>query len=277
MSETRNQFHVFCPSNSSMDLYPNNTISKFRVQINPAIELSGNYEVGLAEIQYPNSWENIRKGYNTILLVYKHVGQNFIHKIVEIDPGFYRSVKELIKTIRHKADENEFRGLKYISISQMQTDANVKISIASTTSKEEKEAEADHNGFQLDSVLFSGDLLRICGFKEKELILSRGENKKGSLQAHVSAGFHSIFVYSDVISEQYVGDSFAPILRILHVEKERSTWGNLVKTYDPIYYIPVRENRINSIEFQLNNDVGENVPFAAYGHVIIVLHFRRIV
>ena len=269
-----NQFQVFCPSNSSMDLYTNNTISNFTVDLNPAIELSGSYEAGLAEIQYPNSWENIRHNHNNIWLVYTRMlspGNSARHsRRLDLNPGYYESVASIQKVLDEKKEIRKYNGLKHVKIEVK--NGYVTISVA------EKDNTENHNhGYIFDEITFSGDILKVCGFTEKELILSRGENKKASLQPHPSAGFHNIFVYSDVISEQYIGDTFAPILRILPVEKERSTWGNLMKTYDPIYYIPVRKNRITSLKFELNNDVGENIPFSQYGHVIIILHFRKTV
>ena len=49
-------FYVTLPSNSSMDVFPENTLSNYRVKLPTSLQLSGEWEVGLVEIAYPHSW-----------------------------------------------------------------------------------------------------------------------------------------------------------------------------------------------------------------------------
>ena len=53
-------FYLQCPSNASMDIFKTNTLSSYIVNFKQPIVLKGEYDVGLAEIQYPRSWNNIR-------------------------------------------------------------------------------------------------------------------------------------------------------------------------------------------------------------------------
>lgn len=48
-----NEFYVTLFSNSSQDIYPENTMSRFTCRLPRPIKLEGNYRVGLVEIQYP--------------------------------------------------------------------------------------------------------------------------------------------------------------------------------------------------------------------------------
>ena len=52
-------FYLTLPSDSSMDYFPDNTMTEFRVKLPHTIHLSGDWEVGLAEISYPVNWSNI--------------------------------------------------------------------------------------------------------------------------------------------------------------------------------------------------------------------------
>ena len=56
-------FYLTLPSNSSMTTFPDNTVANFRVKLPQALDMSGRWEVGLTEIQYPHSWCNV--GENT--------------------------------------------------------------------------------------------------------------------------------------------------------------------------------------------------------------------
>ena len=54
------QFYVILPSNSSMDIYPDNKISNFKVHLANPLKLdSTKWEVGLSEIQFPHLWYNM--------------------------------------------------------------------------------------------------------------------------------------------------------------------------------------------------------------------------
>ena len=56
-------FYLTLPSNSSMQIYPSNTVTNFITQLPNSFFLDGDWEVGLSDIQYPYTWNNnIRSG-----------------------------------------------------------------------------------------------------------------------------------------------------------------------------------------------------------------------
>ena len=54
-------FYLTLPSNSSMEYYPDNSASHYHVKLPQDINLTGEYEVGLSEIQFSNTYFNIRE------------------------------------------------------------------------------------------------------------------------------------------------------------------------------------------------------------------------
>ena len=52
-------FYLTLPSNSSMDYFPDNTMTRYTTKLPKRIQLEGDWEVGLAEIQYTRLWFNI--------------------------------------------------------------------------------------------------------------------------------------------------------------------------------------------------------------------------
>ena len=54
------QFYLHLPSNSSVDKFPMNTLSEYRVGLPQTIALEGDWEVALTEIHYPHSWNNVQ-------------------------------------------------------------------------------------------------------------------------------------------------------------------------------------------------------------------------
>ncbi len=54
-------FTITLPSNSSGEVYPNNTISNFTTYLPQEIQLDTEYEVALTEMQYTNSFYNVNE------------------------------------------------------------------------------------------------------------------------------------------------------------------------------------------------------------------------
>ena len=49
-----------------MQYFPDNKTSNFVTKLSRTLQLDGEWEVGLAEIVYPHTWYNIRKGKNSV-------------------------------------------------------------------------------------------------------------------------------------------------------------------------------------------------------------------
>lgn len=65
-------FYLALPSDSSMDSFPNNTLASVTTRLPHMLDLDGSWEMGLAEIQYPHSWYNVRKHELWILFTVRH-------------------------------------------------------------------------------------------------------------------------------------------------------------------------------------------------------------
>ncbi|CAF1087738.1 unnamed protein product [Brachionus calyciflorus] len=69
-------FYVTLPSNCSMDLYQNNTLSEFAVQLKEPIRLDVQYEVAVVEFTYKHSW-SLEFGKLVIDLNYKNKNEKY--------------------------------------------------------------------------------------------------------------------------------------------------------------------------------------------------------
>ena len=97
------KFYVTLPSNSSMEYFPNNKTSNFVTKLSRTLQLDGEWEVGLAEIDYPHTWYNIHEGKNSVE-IYTPDNLYLVFKTVEfsIQPGYYEKVQDVINAL-HKA------------------------------------------------------------------------------------------------------------------------------------------------------------------------------
>ena len=82
----------------------------------------------------------------------------------------------------------------------------------------------------------------------------------------------SIYIYSDIIKYQFVGDVKVLLLGVLPVQGvdgEQQYW-----SFNPPYYIPVSMSTISSVNIHLADDKGDEIPFFGDGKVVARLHFR---
>ena len=88
----------------------------------------------------------------------------------------------------------------------------------------------------------------------------------------LNAGIHSMFIYTDIIRETLVGNTFSPLLRNINVVPKRDIY--IQRSFDRVHYMKLNSNRINNIEIKICNSLGELIKFY-FGDVIIKIHFRR--
>ena len=94
------EFYVTLPSNSSMEYFPDNKTSNFVTKLSRTLQLDGDWEVGLAEIDCRHTWYNIREGKNSVE-IYAPDKLYLVFQTVEysIQPGYYEKVQDVIDAL----------------------------------------------------------------------------------------------------------------------------------------------------------------------------------
>ena len=94
------EFYVMLPSNSSMQYFPDNKTSNFVTKLSRTPQLYGEWEVCLAEIDYPHTWYNIHEAKNSVEICTPD-NLYLVFKTVEysIQPGYYEKVQDVIDAL----------------------------------------------------------------------------------------------------------------------------------------------------------------------------------
>jgi hypothetical protein len=92
-------------------------------------------------------------------------------------------------------------------------------------------------------------------------------------KADLKIGNSSVYIYTNIVHPQHVGDTLAPLLRVIPVTNTNS--GQIHQVYNTPYYIPVSRMHIDTIEIDLRTDTGDRIVFEA-GKVMCKLHFRQV-
>ena len=74
-----------------MQYFPDNKTSNFVTKLPRTLQLDGEWEVGLAEIDYPHTWYNIREGKNSVTIY----GSDQWVLEISVQPGYYEKVQDV--------------------------------------------------------------------------------------------------------------------------------------------------------------------------------------
>ena len=261
MEHTSN-FYMVLPSNvKTTGEFEKNKISHYHTPMPRPVQLTGGqWECALSEIFYPHSWYNI-KGPLTRFEVKCGHGLRRSYKVaVSIAKGFY--------TPKSLADEmnSRFKAITtapfYGRVKFLESVGIMKITL--------------RHG---ETLTVHSHLAQLMGFDRKVFRYKAGTQVsandyvfRSNRASDLNANLHQIYVYSDLVKETLVGDSYVPLLAVLNV---RGWLGdNMHEVFQNPHYTETSGSTINSIEIALCDDQGELVPFL-YGKVIVKLHFRR--
>ena len=86
---------------------------------------------------------------------------------------------------------------------------------------------------------------------------------------------YEIYVYSDLIEPIIVGDTYAPLLKTIWIEKKHVSDRVTHLSVDHPMYLRVATNCINNVEFNLRHDSGQLVRFLDNTKSCLTVHFRK--
>ena len=263
-------FYLTLPSNSSLHLYPNNTLTHFTTQLAKDCDLHGQWEVGLAEIQYPHTWHNMsdKEGWINFKKGHRH------QKRLLLPAGQYDTPEQLIASLnqlfipQQSAYTAQTRPASFDIVTERPiTMSRIEPDVAFTYHHVTRKASIRIKS-QCELEL-SPTLERILGMPNHPM--SAGTHQ-GVHVVDVNQGFYSLYIYCDVVEARPVGDCQVPLLRIVPIEGESGQM--ITKTYEHIQYIPLLRKHFKTIEIDIKKDTGESVPFEL-GKLVVTLHFRK--
>ena len=238
------QFYITLPSNASMDTFPSNSLSEFKVQLPSHMNLDGNWEVGLASITYPHTWFTIRESERRFFCDDGSGG----FTVLFIDHGYYNSISEIISAMNTAIS---ISGIKGMSLKMDQMDQKVTV----TLGKKQK-------------LSFENRLGVLLGFG-KYIVLSK--STKAPFVSDINVGMQSLFIYLNIVEPQIVGDVQASLLRIVPAQGKK---GDVITlNYENPQFVPVATKEFETMEVLITSDTGEKIPFER-GRVVLTLNFR---
>ena len=206
-----------------MQYFPDNKTSNFVTELSRTLQLDGEWEVGLAEIDYPHTWYNICEGRNSVE-IYAQDKLDTVFQTVEhsIQPGYYEKVQDVIDALRKAGLDN----LTEVVLSYDDTSKRVTIKCS--------------KGAVLK---LRGDIARMFGFLNDTNI--RASDEKGFTLALAETGNQYFYVYTDIIKSQYHGDVVVLVLRTVTVKGEQGSY--VSKNLERPHYVPLNKRSLTRV------------------------------
>ena len=263
-----------------------NKISEFKTKLGRTICLDGNWCVGVAGISYTKSWYNVINSHQISL--FDEMGEIYLtnDNITDdftISKGFYESPSKLVNAINGVL--SKFTTIKAPKISYNDINNCVRL-----------EPGIVNDAIRLYPNL-GNEIENILGLKNRLLstMVYSHQKHENAIAEHVfkgddiyrkdvfnafhpveiSGGFHSLYLYTDIVYPSLVGDSFSQLLRVIEVPRKHKFGETVHLNYDRPYYMPVMLNNFETIEISIKDDTDNLIPFM-FGRCTIILHFKKL-
>ena len=242
------------PSNSSLEYFPNNTLTEYTVKLPQNLDLSkGRWEVGLQEVMFFKSWYNVKDASFTV-----YTKDN--ECTVTIPDGYYNRPQRLIQVL------NKFSRIKFSDL------------ITFHYEDVSRQCIIDLKPMDYESIQFSPNLSNILGKPDLNCApytVKYNGGRHGLFKSKSAVKLNTIFnlmIYTDITTESIVGDIESSLLRSVAVEDGH--WKMQCTNFNNVQYLPVSKQQISTITIYIYTDYGEKVPFED-GRVVCTLDIRQ--
>ena len=92
-----------------------------------------------------------------------------------------------------------------------------------------------------------------------------------SYSTDISGGIYNIYLYTDIIEPQYVGNVRAPLLKTIAIDRSSA---NTHVIYENPYYLTIPPTQLMTICLDARTLTGEQLKFPKYSYIYFTLHFR---
>lgn len=251
-----------------------------------------NYKVALADLILPCKIKNVSPNNNKILIGYRNIHENAIDKeehLDEIKIGHqnYESVESLIDSINEnvnaaygEVDELDYKKRSIIDRKFLKLE-NSKVTITQEFKKfldvvvDEAIAKTIGSWHFECIVKIQNRLALMLGFPPNENILDI-QPKTCNLELGLP---QEIFIYSDILDLQYVGEFLSPLLKVIPFNFEPKDLVGFGKRlhfqFVKRQFIDVCKNSMRTLKIEIRDSSGSHIPFEDGSNVTLVLHFSH--
>lgn len=267
-------FYFTLPSNSSMSVHPENTLSHYYTQLPQLVQLEGEWEVGLSEIQFPYTWYNVPEPLHLLVVPDKSVDYNITSHFCSSD---YEKICALSITQNQPVPTKVTLRPGQYNHRRLIDALNNSISNERVSSRVRAEYDMIQNRitlnlkFKTTGVYMSKEFMEVFGYDTFFL----GETQRSPRCVDLHSRHCGLYTYCNVVQPRVVGDARVSLLRIIPMPLLTQFGQIMTRIYEKVIYFPVGTKQFSTLEIDIRDDTGKCIPFEN-GKVIVTLHFRRV-
>ena len=183
-----------------MNIYPNNLIAQYVTKLPKRIKLTGEWRVSLKEISIPMTLVNIGPNSYTVQIIDKSTGKVDDVKLL---PSKMYAVIGTVTGELNKLTQQKYNIVFRTQLSDGKRFVRIDVNIVRY------------------SIRLNSRLAELLGYFSADRIFERGRHLAD--KAPTLPGIkqmHNLYVYCDIVENVIVGDSSAPLLRIVEVTRD---------------------------------------------------------
>jgi len=239
-------------------------MTQYTTHLMSPVDLDGQWEVALVEMQFSKTWYTIPRHSGNILFSCVECPDGLK---ITVPYGYYANMREVVAAV-NQAVEDTMKTL------------TAKFRLYNIEEYKWPYFTFNSTRKQVNVVLQSGASVKFDDYLAALLGLNTCMQNKtashqildGLLIGDIAGGMSALYVYCDVAENVPVGDTEAPLLRIIDASGKNGD--DVHRAFDKPRYIPVQKKKFDSIEILIRNDIGEPVSFEG-GRLTVTLHFQR--
>ena len=308
------EIQLTLPSNSSIGFFPENKPGLYHTKLSSSLNLEGDWEAALMEIQYPHNWHNIIEDIYFGFMIQPHpnTSSDKLNDLLELytatsvanlqgdaRPGFPKKDLELMqnsalmKTGEAVATILRIPAGYYHTVEEFVERIN--IAIRDSFRKVHDETYDLLKGMKLEFVYDRFTKLvhyRKAGLKSIQFYCKNYQFLNALQLESIDPDSYfyrpplttfrkkafidrtsTLFIYSDIIKYQFVGDTQAALIGVCPVTGQDGEQRHYV--FNPPFFIPLNTQSISSLEIKIADEYGDIVQFDPTGKVLCRIILRR--
>ena len=252
-------FYHILPSNTSVEMFPNNSASSYRTPVNPPYQLDGEWEVAMTGITYSNCINPIANDEVMLTTTKKKKEEE------EEEEEKTTTTTIILPTAYFQTPEQV---CAYIT--QKIAHRDIVFTYDVHTKRVHLQIKADGLHLRLGT-----DLCDVLAFARA--LFTRKGRYTADGELSLTRRIHYFYIYSNIGELVRVGDTEAPLLAVTAFNNSKKQFGDDLheRTFRHPYYVRVKQDTITLIEIAIYDGAGQLVPFHSDAKTTVRLHFRR--
>lgn len=254
-------------SNASMDVYPDNKLSDFKVRLPQPLYFDSSYRVAVTRISFTKSFFNYDYGAQEVSL---QIMNSDSKKPYQPSPaGAAKSILVATPLPGYYTPES-FVDMLNLCLEDLHIHGD--------------DEEVSHPKYSLSNGYLTcdpGKYMTSEGYERRwELSFDPitkailGMDKDPQRPVFLNQSFTDLYVYSDLVYPTIVGDQTCELLCMLDGQTDMPYGSHCSEVFDDPWYLPLAKNNFQTIHVYLKTDAGK-APRFKFGRVNLRLSFRK--